>query len=90
MREYPAIELALDFTARQVDVIEEGFDAVIRTGSPADSRQRSSPWSISCALMYFHLLKPGRQPGAIATKKPADKRGFLSEDYQLTGFSCMP
>ncbi|MBY6344728.1 LysR family transcriptional regulator [Providencia rettgeri] len=38
MREYPEIELDLDFTDRLVDVIEEGFDAVIRTGAPTDSR----------------------------------------------------
>lgn len=38
MREYPAIELDLDFTDRMVDVIEEGFDAVVRTGEPTDSR----------------------------------------------------
>lgn len=38
MCEYPEIELDLDFTDRMVDVIEEGFDAVVRTGEPADSR----------------------------------------------------
>ncbi|WP_207460218.1 LysR family transcriptional regulator [Azospirillum sp. SYSU D00513] len=38
MREYPEIELDLDFTDRMVDVIEEGFDAVVRTGNPTDSR----------------------------------------------------
>ncbi|WP_225181943.1 LysR family transcriptional regulator [Pectobacterium aroidearum] len=38
MREYPKIELDLDFTDRMVDVIEEGFDAVVRTGDPVDSR----------------------------------------------------
>lgn len=38
MREYPAIELDLDFTDRLVDVIEEGFDVVVRTGNPTDSR----------------------------------------------------
>lgn len=38
MRLYPDIELDLDFTDRLVDVIEEGFDAVVRTGNPADSR----------------------------------------------------
>lgn len=38
MREYPDIELDLDFTDRMVDVIEEGFDAVVRTGDPVDSR----------------------------------------------------
>lgn len=38
MRTYPAIALDLDFTDRMVDVIEEGFDAVVRTGVPVDSR----------------------------------------------------
>lgn len=38
MRQYPDIELDLDFTDRLVDVIDEGFDAVVRTGHPADSR----------------------------------------------------
>jgi DNA-binding transcriptional LysR family regulator len=34
---YPDIELDLDFNDRMVDVIEEGFDAVIRGGDLADS-----------------------------------------------------
>lgn len=38
MRAYPDIELDLDFTDRLVDVIDEGFDAVIRTGKASDSR----------------------------------------------------
>lgn len=38
MRAYPDIELDLDFTDRLVDVIDEGFDAVIRTGDVSDSR----------------------------------------------------
>lgn len=38
MRQYPDIELDLDFTDRLVDVIEEGFDAVVRTGDQSDSR----------------------------------------------------
>ncbi|MFW5329687.1 LysR family transcriptional regulator [Hydrogenophaga sp. ZJX-1] len=38
MREYPEVELNLDFTDRLVDVIEEGFDVVVRTGDPTDSR----------------------------------------------------
>ncbi len=37
-RLYPQVELELDFTDRVVDVISEGFDAVIRTGEHADSR----------------------------------------------------
>ena len=41
MHRYPAIELDVDFSDRLVDVIEDGFDAVIRTGELADSRLMS-------------------------------------------------
>jgi DNA-binding transcriptional LysR family regulator len=41
MRAWPEIRLELDFTDRLVDVIDEGFDAVIRTGAGADSRLMS-------------------------------------------------
>ncbi len=37
-RAYPEIELDLDFSDRLVDVIEEGFDVVLRTGEAADSQ----------------------------------------------------
>ncbi|MET0968105.1 MAG: LysR substrate-binding domain-containing protein [Tardiphaga sp.] len=36
--DYPLVELDLDYSDRMVDVIEEGFDAVIRTGETGDSR----------------------------------------------------
>ena len=36
--EYPRVELDLDYSDRMVDIIEEGFDAVIRTGDTGDSR----------------------------------------------------
>ncbi|PAU76537.1 LysR substrate-binding domain-containing protein [Halomonas salipaludis] len=38
MRRYPDIELDVDFSDRLVNVIEEGFDVVMRTGEPNDSR----------------------------------------------------
>ncbi|MBN9336094.1 LysR family transcriptional regulator [Devosia sp.] len=41
MEAYPEIELDLDFTDRLVDVIEEGFDAVVRTGEVGDTRLMS-------------------------------------------------
>lgn len=41
MRAYPLINLDLDFNDRLVDVIEEGFDAVIRTGDVKDTRLMS-------------------------------------------------
>ena len=37
MRRYPAVELDLDFSDRMVDVIGDGFDAVVRTGALVDS-----------------------------------------------------
>ncbi|MEE1886593.1 LysR substrate-binding domain-containing protein [Pseudomonas carassii] len=37
-KRYPDIHLELDFSDRLVDVVEEGFDAVIRTGVLDDSR----------------------------------------------------
>lgn len=39
--EFPAIDLELDFSDRIVDVIEEGFDVVVRVGQLADSRLTS-------------------------------------------------
>ncbi|MBC9034688.1 LysR family transcriptional regulator [Sphingomonas sp. JC676] len=41
MRDYPEVQLDLDFGDRLVDVIEEGFDAVIRAGEVSDSRLMS-------------------------------------------------
>src|ERR1700730_17873758 len=38
MRAYPEIRLDLDFSDRVVDVIEEGFDAVVRFAEGGDSR----------------------------------------------------
>ena len=41
MRAYPEVELDLSFTDRMVDLVEEGYDAVVRTGEPLDSRLSS-------------------------------------------------
>lgn len=41
MRAWPEVQLDLDFSDRLVDVVEEGFDAVMRTGQPSDSRLMS-------------------------------------------------
>jgi DNA-binding transcriptional LysR family regulator len=38
MRMFPDITIDLDFADRLVDVVEEGFDAVVRTGDVSDSR----------------------------------------------------
>ena len=41
MHRYPAIELDVDFSDHLVDMIEDGFDVVMRTGEPTDSRLMS-------------------------------------------------
>lgn len=41
MRRYPDIEMDIDLSDRMVDIIEEGFDAVVRTGTLRDSRLTS-------------------------------------------------
>jgi DNA-binding transcriptional LysR family regulator len=38
MQAYPGVQLDLDLDDRLVDVIGEGFDAVLRVGEPTDSR----------------------------------------------------
>ena len=38
MKAYPEVQLDLEFTDRLVDVVDEGFDAVIRSGGARDSR----------------------------------------------------
>lgn len=53
MRAYPEIELDLDFTDRLVDVVEEGFDAVVRAGAVSDSRLMTR------SLGTFHLRLVG-------------------------------
>jgi len=41
MRTYPEIMLDLDFSDRIIDVIEEGFDAVVRFADAGDTRLMS-------------------------------------------------
>jgi len=63
MHRYPAIELDVDFSDRLVDVITEGFDAVIRTGEPTDSRLMSRQLGTFKLLLVAspeYLLRHGR------------------------------
>jgi DNA-binding transcriptional LysR family regulator len=50
MRAYPDVQLDLEFTDRLVDVIYEGFDAVIRSSAMTDSRLTGK------LLGEFHLM----------------------------------
>lgn len=56
MKAYPEIALDLDFTDRLVDVIEEGFDAVVRTGDVRDTRLMSRKLG---SFRYRIVASPG-------------------------------
>ncbi|KKX34346.1 LysR family transcriptional regulator [Rhizobium sp. LC145] len=84
MRAYPEITMDLDFTDRLVDVIEEGFDAVIRTGEVRDTRLMSRKLG-----SFRHRVVAS--PGYIATwgrpEVPADllHHKCLHHRYPSTG-----
>jgi len=76
MAEYPDIELDLDFTDRLVDVIEDGFDAVIRTGEPTDSRLSARK------LGTFRVL-------LVASPEYLQQRGTPQVPLDLLGHTCL-
>ncbi|WP_437729599.1 LysR family transcriptional regulator [Sorangium sp. So ce861] len=84
MRAYPEIQLDLDFSDRLVDVIEEGFDAVVRAGENRDSRLMAR------ALGTFRLRLVGA-PDYLARRgvprKPEDLRSHacLHHRYATSG-----
>jgi DNA-binding transcriptional LysR family regulator len=73
---YPQIELDLDLTDRMVDVVEEGFDAVIRTGKPRDSRLMARP------LGEFHMV-------LVASPAYLAQRGVPQTPGDLAAHACL-
>jgi DNA-binding transcriptional LysR family regulator len=62
MESHPEIELDLDFTDRVVDVIDEGFDVVIRGSTLRDSRLVSrplGPWRACLVAAPAYLQRKG-------------------------------
>ncbi|KVE37535.1 LysR family transcriptional regulator [Burkholderia sp. TSV86] len=80
MREYPEIELDLDFTDRLVDVIEEGFDAVVRTGDPTDSRLSARRLG---AFRSMLVASPDYLARRGTPKVPADLLGHTCLHYRV-------
>jgi DNA-binding transcriptional LysR family regulator len=76
MRAYPEIELDLDFTDRLVDVIDEGFDAVVRAGEVSDSRLMTR------VLGTFRLILVA-SPGYVA------QRGMPRSPGDLVDHACL-
>ena len=62
MRTHPEIDLHLDLSDRLVNVIEEGFDAVIRTGEPGSSGLAARPlgrWPLLLVASPTYLARRG-------------------------------
>ncbi|MFS8173043.1 LysR family transcriptional regulator [Vreelandella titanicae] len=76
MHQYPLIELDVDFSDRMVDVVEEGFDAVIRTGEPTDSRLMSR------SLGTYRLL-------LVASPDYISKYGKPKTPAELIDHACL-
>lgn len=76
MIEYPAVELDIDFSDRLVDVIDEGFDVVLRAGEVSDSRLMSR------VLGQFHL-KLVASPGYL------ERRGVPEVPEDLLQHDCL-
>ncbi|WP_462403047.1 LysR family transcriptional regulator [Pseudomonas sp. Marseille-QA0332] len=76
MAQYPQVQLELDFSDRLVDVIEEGFDAVIRTGALRDSRLVSR----HLGTYDFHL---------VAAPAYLQRRGIPRQVTDLVEHACL-
>jgi DNA-binding transcriptional LysR family regulator len=71
-RDFPEVQLDLDYSDRLVDVVEEGFDAVIRSGPLSDSGLKAK------RIGDFRFLVVGapatvkrKHPGALLFRMPA-------------------
>lgn len=84
MRAYPAIELDLDFSDHLVDVVDDGFDVVVRTGDAIDSRL------IARTLGHYRLMivaSPAYIGRAGLPRTPADlvRHTCIHHRYPTTG-----
>ena len=76
MQHYPEIELDIDFSDRLVNVIDEGFDAVVRAGDVNDSRL------VSRVLGKFELL-------LVASPEYFKRKGFPKKPRELKEHVCL-
>lgn len=76
MRAYPEVQLDLEFSDHLVDVIEDGFDAVIRAGEVSDSRLMSR------SLREFHLK-------LVASPDYLSRHGIPRTPEDLAGHACL-
>jgi DNA-binding transcriptional LysR family regulator len=76
MRAYPDIELDMDFTDHLVDVIDGGYDVVVRSGEVCDSRLMSR------RLGTYRLV-------LVASPEYLARAGFPSTPSDLPGHACL-
>ena len=75
-RAWPLVELDLDFSNRRVDLVEEGYDAVVRAGDSADSRLMSR------LLGHFHLQ-------LVASPAYLAEHGVPALPFELARHNCL-
>ncbi|WP_437615851.1 LysR family transcriptional regulator [Erwinia sp. V71] len=80
MQQYPQVELDLDFSDRMVDVIGEGYDAVVRTGIPADSRLSARKLGDFRSLLVASPAYLARQGTPVT---PEDLRQHICMHYRF-------
>ncbi|KAF1032017.1 MAG: HTH-type transcriptional regulator PgrR [Pseudomonas sp.] len=73
---YPDVELDLTFTDRRVEVVEEGYDAVVRTGEAPDSRLSSRP------LGTYRMIM-------VAAPDYLARHGTPKQPHDLTRHACI-
>jgi DNA-binding transcriptional LysR family regulator len=84
MRRYPDIELDIELSERMVDIIEEGFDAVIRTGPHHDSRLSSRRIG-SCKQVVVVAPSYLKQHGTPAHPRELARHKCLLHKFPTTG-----
>jgi DNA-binding transcriptional LysR family regulator len=84
MMEYPEIELDVDLSDRMVDIIEEGFDAVIRTGERHDSRLVSRRLG-SCGQVLVASPSYLNQHGVPTHPSELSQHACLLHKFPATG-----
>lgn len=73
---YREVELDVEFTDRQVDIIEEGYDAVVRSGEVPDSRLSMR------YLGAYHML-------LVAAPQYLAQRGVPADSADLASHDCI-
>jgi DNA-binding transcriptional LysR family regulator len=84
MQAWPDVELDIDLSNSMVDVIEDGFDVVIRTGEPHDSRLSARRLGAARQVL---VATPAYCAAHGIPQRPADllRHSCIMNRYQATG-----